>query len=485
MEADALRTRLETHGQLVRWPDGVPGAFTEVVTDSRKAVPGSLFVAYAGVSNDGHAFIPAAVKAGAAAVIAERPVADVPVPVLEVKNGRRAAAIAAALRYGDPVERLKLIAVTGTNGKTTTVHLIRHILGAAAPASSLGTLGAIDTEGRKLPGTGSLTTPGPVELQQTLAALHEAGSRFVAMEASSHALDQDRLWGLRFSVGVFTNLTREHLDYHKTEDAYLSAKLKLVDYLEPGGWTAVNADDPAWRSLENRERSVRFGIETAAEVRATAIEGDRLGMRFTIQARGESLSASIPLPGRYNVANALGAAAAALALGLELRAVVDRLATAPQVPGRMERLAEEPCVVLRDYAHTPDGMERALAAVRALTPGRLILVFGCGGDRDRGKRPIMGAIAARDADLTILTCDNPRTESLDRIMDDIEMGMGETPHLRIDDRADAIARAIAIARPEDVVLLAGKGHEDYQLIGTEKLHFDEREVVAEVVARRR
>ncbi|MDO8666804.1 MAG: cyanophycin synthetase, partial [Gemmatimonadales bacterium] len=231
----------------------------------------------------------------------------------------------------------------------------------------------------------------------------------------------------------------------------------------------------------SRPERLTFGLVVPADVRATAIEGDALGMRFTITARGKSAKVVLPLLGRFNVENALGAAAAAIALGRDLDEVAARLSRTPQVPGRMERVAESPCVVLRDYAHTPDALQRALAAVRPLTKGRLILVFGCGGDRDRGKRPAMGAIAAEGAHLPILTSDNPRTESPSRVLDDVEEGMGKTPHLRIVDRRAAIARAVAIARPEDTILLAGKGHETYQVVGTERLPFDERDVVAEAI----
>jgi UDP-N-acetylmuramoyl-L-alanyl-D-glutamate--2,6-diaminopimelate ligase len=301
------------------------------------------------------------------------------------------------------------------------------------------------------------------------------------MEASSHSLHQDRLWGLVFAAAVFTNLTRDHLDYHETLEAYFAAKAKLIHQLAPDGWAIVNADDDAWSRLPAAPRRLTFGIGSKADVRATNVEGDALGMRFSLSYQGRSAPVTIPLLGRFNVENALGAAAAALALGRPLDAVAARLAQTPQVPGRMERVVEQPCVVLRDYAHTPDALERALAAAKPLTKGRLILVFGCGGDRDRGKRPVMGEVAARLADLAIVTSDNPRTEEPGSILDDIETGMGGTPHLRIVDRRAAIARAISIARQGDTILLAGKGHENYQVIGRDKLPFDERAVVSDAV----
>ena len=481
MRADELKDRLARAGELVRWPERLRGALGAVATDSRTVARGDLFVAYTGTTTDSHGFLPQVEQAGAAAAIVEHPVGGVGIPLIEVKNGRHAAALAAALHFGDPAGALRLLAVTGTNGKTTSVHLLRHVFGAESPAGSIGTLGAVDGAGDVLPGTENLTTPGPVELQATLAALRERGVRTVAMEASSHSLDQDRLYGIHFKASVFTNLTRDHLDYHQTLDAYRSAKLKLASRLVEDGWAVTNVDDRAWDQLPAGHSRITFGITGTADVRASDIAGDGNGMRFTIAARGKTVRVTLPLIGRFNVENALGAAAAALALGMDLEAVAERLVTTPQVPGRMERVAERPCVIVRDYAHTPDALERAMAALRPLTKGRLIAVFGCGGDRDRGKRPVMGALAARDADLAILTSDNPRTESPERILDEVEGGMGQTPHLRIVDRRAAIARAVLIARKDDAILLAGKGHENYQVIGTEKLPFDEREVVAVAV----
>ena len=479
MRAEALRVRLAESGELVEWPSGVPGELGAVTTDSRKAAAGMLYVAYRGSSTDSHDFLPQVHSSGAGAAIVERVVEGLPLPQIVVRNGRHAAAQAAALQFGDPAEALDLLAVTGTNGKTTSVHLLRHVFGADAPAGSIGTLGAVDGTGAVLPGTENLTTPGPVELQGTLAALRDAGVKTVAMEASSHSLDQDRLHGLEFRAAIFTNLTRDHLDYHQTLEAYRAAKLRLTRYLKPDGWAITNADDRAWTGLEPGPQRLTFGITEPADLRATGISGDARGMRFTLEWHGERARVSLPLLGRFNIENALGAAAAALALGRTLDAVADRLASAPQVPGRMERLADAPCVILRDYAHTPDALTRALAAARPLTRGRLIVVFGCGGDRDRGKRPVMGGIAARDADLAIVTSDNPRTEDPERILDDVEEGMGDTPHLRIVDRRQAIGRAVAIARPDDTVVLAGKGHETYQVIGKVKHPFDERDVVAD------
>ncbi len=485
MRADALRARLAREGLLLGWPAGAPATVSSVTTDSRRVERGALFVAYRGTASDGHRFLAAAADEGASLALVEHEVADAPVPQAVVRDGKAAASAAAALFYGDPANALDLLAVTGTNGKTTTVHLLRHLFGDRAPAGSIGTLGAIDGTGAVLPTAGSLTTPGPVDLHAALAALRDSGARTVAMEVSSHSLDQGRVAGLRFRGAVFTNLTRDHLDYHGDEATYLAAKCRLDGYLAPGGYQVVNADDPAWRALPPRAERISFALAVPADVRATEVEGDRTGMRFTLAARGASAPATVPMPGRFNVENALGAAATAIALGREVADVACRLSTAPQVPGRMERVSEAPCVVIRDFAHTPDALERALGALRPLTRGRLLVVFGAGGDRDRGKRPLMGAIAARDADLSVVTSDNPRTEDPERILDDIEAGMGTTPHLRIVDRRAAILRALAIAKPDDLLLLAGKGHETYQVVGHDYLPFDEREIVADATRARR
>jgi UDP-N-acetylmuramoyl-L-alanyl-D-glutamate--2,6-diaminopimelate ligase len=430
-----------------------------------------------GSQADGHRFVADAVRRGAAAVAVESS-QGAAVPEILVRDGRRAALALGRAWYGHPGRRLTLIGITGTNGKTTTTGLVRHLLNAGDTVGSIGTLGAFDGPGDALDSTaGSLTTPGPIDLQATLADLLARGTTHVVMEASSHSLDQGRLDGLSFAAGVFTNLTRDHLDYHGTMESYLAAKLKLAGLLRLDGVEVVNLDDAAWRILPRRGPRVTFGVDSAAEVRATGIVLDAAGSRFRLEGRFGCAEAALPLLGDFNVSNALAAAACALALGQPLTEVVTRLAAAPQVPGRMERISQVPCVVLRDYAHTPDALERALATLRPLTGGRLIVVFGCGGDRDRGKRPLMGRIAAEGADLAIATSDNPRTEDPDAIIADIEQGMGAVPHLRIADRLAAIHAALGEARAGDTLLLAGKGHETYQVLGTEKVPFDEREIV--------
>jgi UDP-N-acetylmuramoyl-L-alanyl-D-glutamate--2,6-diaminopimelate ligase len=462
-------------------PDPLP-EIGGITADSRAVVPGMLYAAVRGSQADGHRFVPDAVRRGAAVVMVETPQAAGG-PELLVRDGRRALLAAARAWYGDPARSLTLVGVTGTNGKTTTTGLVRHLLNGAGHAGSIGTLGAFDGAGREVASTaGSLTTPGIADLQATLAALRDRGVTHVAMEASSHALEQGRLDGLTFAAGIFTNLTRDHLDYHGTMEAYLAAKLRLSGYLALNGVEVVNLDDPVWREMPRRNGRVTFGLDPAADLRATGVVLDAAGSRFRLEGRWGGAEVALPLLGDFNVSNALAAAACALALGQPLRDVAARLTATPQVPGRMERIAERPCVVLRDYAHTPDALERALATLRPLTAGRLIVVFGCGGDRDRGKRPLMGQVAAALSDLPIVTSDNPRTEDPDAIIDDVEAGMGGARRLRITDRRAAIAAALTEARPGDTILLAGKGHETYQVVGTEKQPFDEQAIVNELAA---
>jgi UDP-N-acetylmuramoyl-L-alanyl-D-glutamate--2,6-diaminopimelate ligase len=452
--------------------------------DSRTVGAGMLYVAVRGSQVDGHRFVGDAIRRGAAGVVVESP-QQVPVPEIVVRDGRRAALALGQAWYGHPGRRLTMVGITGTNGKTTTTGLIRHLFNAEAGAGSIGTLGAFDGRGDAVESTaGSLTTPGPIDLQATLAELLVRGCTHVAMEASSHSLDQGRLDGLAFAAGVFTNLTRDHLDYHGTMEAYLGSKLKLSALLRLAGVEVVNLDDPAWCVLPARAPRVTFGLLPGADLRATGVALEASGSRFRLEGRFGSSEASLPLLGDFNVSNALAAAACALGLGRPLDEVVGRLAASPQVPGRMERIGDVPCTVLRDYAHTPDALQRALATLRPLTRGRLIVVFGCGGDRDKGKRPIMGRIAAEGADFAIATSDNPRTEDPGAIIDDIEQGMGAVPHLRIVDRLAAIRAALEAAREGDTLLLAGKGHETYQVIGTEKVPFDEREIVRTLTGER-
>jgi UDP-N-acetylmuramoyl-L-alanyl-D-glutamate--2,6-diaminopimelate ligase len=457
----------------------------DVAADSRMVRPGSVFCAWRGTARDSHAFLREAAAAGAAALVVERRDGGVDVPQLVVTDGRAAAAHAAAAFFGDPWEEMVLVGITGTNGKTTTAAMLRHLLGRDGPAGYVGTLGLLGPDGEPIPGGEGLTTPGPIESARWLRDFVDAGVARVAMETSSHALEQGRLAAVRFDVAVLTNLTRDHLDYHGTLEAYREAKLRLLGLLKPGGTAVVNADDPAWAGVENRNGStLRFGTAPQAEVRAGGVRPGPQGMEFDLVTPSGREAVALPLFGDFNVSNALAAAAVLHALGWPAERIAGALGGLPQVRGRLERVelpAPGPTVLL-DYAHTPDALERALCAVRPLARGRLIVVFGAGGDRDPGKRPEMGRIASENADLAIVTSDNPRTEDPERILDQVEAGMGPAPRVRLSDRREAIRAALTEARPEDMVLLAGKGHETYQLVGTEVRPFDERAIVRELFA---
>ena len=475
--ADALRDA----GLLVKTARRLPARASAITDDSRAVVEDSLFVAVRGSAADGHAFLPAAAAAGAGIAIVEDAAAT-KLPALIVNDSRAAAAVAAAAAFGHPARDLRLVGVTGTNGKTTTTALLRALLHEeSSPAASVGTLGVLlGAAGEPTPGGAGLTTPGPVELQRLLRALTDAGVRNVAMEVSSHSLDQGRVTGLVFAAAVFTNLTRDHLDYHRTMEAYFAAKAKLISYLAPDGVAVINSGESAWAALPDAPKKFLFGrrgdLLVSREVRHSLA-----GAEFELTYEGRSHPVALPLIGDFNVENAAAAAAAALQLGVPMPLVASRLSSAPQVPGRLEILAREPTII-RDYAHTPDALERLLKALQPMCEGRLIAVFGCGGDRDKGKRPLMGAIASRLADVAIVTSDNPRTEDPEQIIDDVVAGMTAGEYERIEDRRAAIGRAIEIADASDVVVIAGKGHETYQIRGTTRHPFDEKEIVGEILA---
>lgn len=471
-------------------------AVTGVAQDSRTLRQGELFLAWEGSAADAHDFLPQALERGASGAVVERFVEPSALPQVQVRDGRRAAALLAQAAAGHPGDALRIVAVTGTNGKTTVTGLIRQLLSAREPAAGLGTLGVTGPDGRPEPGSGGLTTPGPVELARRMADLRDAGIRSLALEASSHALDQRRLDGVPVDVACFTNLTRDHLDYHPTLNDYREAKAHLLTLLrDDASGVVVNGMDPAWRELPPlRGPLLRVGVEGVElggptsdrlepDLTAHGVNLSAQGSRFTLRQGGEEYAVATPLLGRFNVENTLVAAGAALMHGIPLSEVAPALGRVQAPAGRMEVTVQEPVPVILDYAHTPDALEKALSTLRPLFSGRLIVVFGAGGDRDREKRPLMGRVAARGADLPIVTSDNPRTEDPDTIVDDIVAGMGTSSHLRITDRREAIARALDIAQEGDVVLLAGKGHETYQVVGTERRDFDERDVVRELLGR--
>ncbi len=429
---------------------------------------------------DGHAFVGAAARAGAAAAVVER-VVPVEIPQLVIPDARAAVAHLGDLFAGDPARDLELVGITGTNGKSTTAWLVRWLLAGLRKAGSVGTLGVVGPDGGIRPG--ALTTPDPIELAAILAELRDAGVRTVALEASSHALDQRRLDALTFSAAAFTSFGREHLEYHADLAAYRQAKLRLLDLLGDGGVCVVNADEPAWRDVRfPRGRTLTCGLDAGAEVRAEDLELEPGRSRFRLVTPAGTAEVVLPLPAEFNVQNALAAAAVALGLGVPAAEIAARLASAPPVPGRMEILRREPTLVFRDYAHTPDAYERVLATLRAIVSGRLIAVFGCGGDRDPGKRPLMGEVATRIADLTIVTTDNPRHEDPAEICRQVVAGLEPGRHRVVLDRREAIAAALAASEPGDAVVLLGKGHETYQIVGDRKIPFDEAAIVAELSA---
>ena len=457
---------------------------TGVTQDSRTVQPGDLFLAWSGSAWDAHDFVAQAAEMGAAAAVVERYVPEAGIPQVQVSDGRLAAALAADAVLGSPWAGLFTVGVTGTNGKTTTASLTQHLLGSRGASAAVGTLGLVQPDGSVREGTEGLTTPGPVAISTWLADLAEEGVGSVALEASSHALEQKRLDGVRFDAVVFTNLSQDHLDYHSDMAAYFKAKAHLLNLMKEEGCVVVNADEVRWRDLPIQgRRTVTYGIDEAADLRAEGIEPGSSGTRFRMGGAAGEVDVELPLIGRFNVENCLAAAGVGAVAGMSLEAVADRLASVPQIPGRLEVVTRKPFTVVIDFAHTPDALGRVLTTMRPLTSGRLIVVFGAGGDRDRGKRPEMARAAAQGADLVVITSDNPRTEDADSIIDDIVPGMNGSPFERLTDRREAIGYALTEARSEDLVLLAGKGHERYQVIGTERQPFDERLIVEEYLGR--
>ena len=464
--------------------------------DSRRLGRGEVFFALTGLRADGRAFVAQAIGAGAAAVVVERgfePFEGAPAPVVEVEEPRRALAQAAGRWHGHPARSLTVVGITGTNGKTTTTWLLESIYRAAGRSS-----GVIGTTGIRFAGESRpapLTTPEAPELQGLLRQMADRGVQAVAMEVSSHALVQRRAYGVAFDAVVFTNLSQDHLDYHRTMDAYLDAKLMLFDGRNgpaqgKTGTAVLNADDPAadrvrHAAARGRLAAITFGEARGADVRIVRVHPRPDGLAITLEDRGAAVSIALPLMGRHNAWNAAAAWAAARALGIERPLVERGLARVPRVPGRLEPISTGGRIlVVVDYAHTPDALARALEACREHTVGRVLLVFGCGGDRDRGKRPLMGRLAGERSDRAWVTNDNPRGEDPAAIAAEVTAGSPK-PLTVILDRRDAIAAALAEAREGDLVLIAGKGHETTQTIGERVVAFDDRAVAAELLAGRR
>ncbi|MFL5870528.1 MAG: UDP-N-acetylmuramoyl-L-alanyl-D-glutamate--2,6-diaminopimelate ligase [Solirubrobacterales bacterium] len=462
---------------------------TGLAYDSRRAEPGTLFFAYTGQTVDGHAYAQAAVDAGAVAVAHERDVAVPPFVVrARVSDARAAMAHAAVRFYGDPTAELSVIGITGTNGKTTTAFLVRHILERSGVQTGL--LGTVKRVVGGLEEPVERTTPEAIDLQATFRRMAELGDRACAMEVSSHALTLNRADGIRFAVAAFTNLTQDHLDFHSDMEDYFQAKRRL--FVAAGAERhVVNLDDPYGQRLIAELDCETFSAAGApdADYRAGDVRFDAGGARFTCHGPGGDGEVVLPLPGQFNVSNALCAIASAGAIGVDLERACAALADAERVPGRFEPVDEgQPFAVLVDYAHTPDSLSNALEAAREVTPadGRLIVVFGCGGDRDRAKRPQMGRIAGELADLAVVTSDNPRSEDPSAIIDEIVAGMSEArAEIEVEpDRRAAIALALTAARQGDTVVVAGKGHEQGQEFeGGRKIPFDDREVALEELRR--
>lgn len=474
----------------------LPQAVTGLAYDSRAVTSGDLFVAVPGLKQDGRRFIPEALARGAAAVVTEGadPLAGSDHGRVLVPSVREALARLADAFFEHPSGALTVVGITGTNGKTTTSYLVEALL--RARGMRTGVVGTIQYRiGDEMLQAGQ-TTPEAVELQRLLARMVESGVAGVAMEVSSHALALHRVDGIDFDVAVFTNLTQDHLDFHGTLEAYGQAKRRLFELLlgsrKPRRWAVVNADDPASRSMVEGLglRTLTYGLRLPAEVRPQEYASTLEGIRLAVESPAGRLSLASPLIGEHNVMNLLAATAVGVALGMTPPAIGGALQEVRAVPGRFERLeAGQPFLVVVDYAHTPDALERALGTARKLTRGRLGVVFGCGGDRDRGKRPLMGAIAARLADRVWVTSDNPRSEDPLAIINEVVAGVSRVwPDLErcamIADRHDAIRAALDWARPGDLVVIAGKGHETYQIIGREVLPFDDRAVVRQILAER-
>lgn len=469
---------------------------TSVEYDSRRVSPGTLFIALRGSKADGHDYIQEAVARGAIAVLAEEPRGvEGAAGLILVKNTRQLLPAIGRIFYHDPAARLQLLGVVGTNGKTTSTFFLRSILEAASrPTGLVGTIHHLC--GGKAEASGN-TTPGPLDLQRLFAGMLKEGVDYVVMEVSSHALALGRVDGLTFAGGIFTNITPDHLDFHRSFDEYLQVKTGFFTNLPPEAPAVINIDDPHGRYILDRTsgRKFTYGLSPAAAIRAEEMEMTIKGSAFTANTPWGKRRISLKLPGLFNVYNALGALGLALALGVDLETAGRGLEGLAGVPGRFQLIpgAEDFSVVV-DYAHTPDGLENILRTARALTKNRLLVVFGCGGDRDRGKRPEMGKIAARLADLTIITSDNPRSEDPAAIAGEIAEGyraeilaLGRDPDEScrvILDREEAIREAVFAARPGDMLVIAGKGHENYQVFRDRTVPFDDREVAAAALRER-
>jgi UDP-N-acetylmuramoyl-L-alanyl-D-glutamate--2,6-diaminopimelate ligase len=457
-----------------------------LVYDSRKAKEGDLFICLRGLKQDGHKFAPQAYSQGCRAFLTEEklPLAEDATQIV-VADTRSAMQSLAAAFWGYPARKLKLVGITGTNGKTTTSYLVRSILHAAGLKVGLvGTIGNLIAD-EFIPA--QHTTPEAPDLQEMLAQMAERGLTHVVMEVSSHAIAQKRISGGDFTVGVFTNLTQDHLDYHKTMDAYSRVKASFFGQLPPDSASVLNLDDPYHQLMAEASPGKLIGYSLqAGDVQGEILSLTKEGMLLGIATPKWHRQVKLALTGSFNAANSLAAAGAALALGVDQAAICRGLSDLKGVPGRFQRVGSGKPTVIVDYAHTPDGLANVLSTARKLPIGRLLVVFGCGGDRDRGKRPQMGKIAGELADFSIVTSDNPRSEDPLAICAEVEAGLAATggEYIVEPDRKTAIRRAITMAEPDDLVLIAGKGHETYQIFRAETIHFDDVQVAAQCLKER-
>ena len=455
-----------------------------VVYNSKEASEDSLFVCITGFKTDGHKYIGNAVENGARVILAEREIeAPAGVTLVISENNRRNLALIANNFYNDPSSRINLVGVTGTNGKTTTTFLVRAMLEDAGRKTGL--IGTIENRiGNEIIHT-ERTTPESLELAALFDRMAREGARDVIMEVSSHALDLDRVYGFKFDAAVFTNLTQDHLDYHKTMENYRNAKAILFGMAENA---VINLDDEAGEFMKAAAKGkvITFGIEKDADLKAENIKITADGVSFALRYKGGTYPVRLNIPGKFSIYNALGAIGAGLCLGLPMEGILKTLSETGGIRGRFETIkGPEGFNAIVDYAHTPDGLENILNTAREFAEGRIITVFGCGGDRDSTKRPIMGEIAGRLSDFCIITSDNPRTEDPEKIIDDVEEGTKKSgcPYIRVTDRKEAVFKAVSAAQPGDLIIVAGKGHEDYQIFADKTVHFDDSEVIREAFSK--
>lgn len=486
-------TQLLEYTEVINYQGNLDREITGLVYDSRLVVPGSIFVAITGYKTDGHEYIPNALALGAEAVVIQNSkFRSGDYTWIEVPDSRMAMADLSSAIYGFPAGKMSIVGVTGTNGKTTTTNLITSIL--EESGYKTGLIGTIHNRIGNETIPVHHTTPEAPDLQKLFVSFLEKGARYAVMEVSSHALDLYRVRGTEFDVAVFTNLTQDHLDFHGNMEKYLAAKGKLFASLNKKGtkqrrkFAVINADDPYAEALAEMTTAavITYGIKKQADVRALNVKVEAKGVSFTLKYTDKEIPVLLKLTGIFNVYNCLAAISVGLVEGISIEKIINTLEKVEGIPGRFEKVDEgQDFTVIVDYSHTPDSLENCLKTAREFAAGRIITVFGCGGDRDRTKRPIMGEVSARLSDFTILTSDNPRSEEPKSIINDIIPGVskivGKDKYLELVDRKEAIYKAVNLARPGDVVIIAGKGHEDYQVIASRILNFSDRSVAIDAI----